>query len=112
MHERLDRLCEEASQVIAESSRIRLQSRQLLERMYRQAVHAVTSDAAGPSKGQHRREETAAPREFGQAYVSTGSKADKAPSLDFIRFAPESGQTRDVSGCPLCAISDRMQRSK
>jgi hypothetical protein len=51
MHERLDRLCEEASQVIAESSRIRLQSRQLLEGMYRQAVHAVTSGAAGPSKG-------------------------------------------------------------
>jgi hypothetical protein len=50
IHERLDRLFEEASQVIAESSRIRLQSRQLLERMYKQAVHAVTSGAAGPSK--------------------------------------------------------------
>src|SRR5262245_27067736 len=51
MHEHLDRICEKATQLIAENSRIRLQSRQLLERIYRQAVHGVTSGAAGPSKG-------------------------------------------------------------
>jgi hypothetical protein len=41
MHERSDRICEEARQVIAESYRIRLQSRQLLERIHRRAVHGV-----------------------------------------------------------------------
>ena len=31
------------------------------------------------------------------------SKADIAPSLDYVRFAPESGQTGEGSTCPLCA---------
>jgi hypothetical protein len=56
MRERLDRLSEEASQVIAENYRIRVQSRQLLGRIQRQllgrihmrTVHGVTSGAAGP----------------------------------------------------------------
>jgi len=34
------------------------------------------------------------------------------PSLKFVRFAPKSGQTGEVSICPLCAKSGHMQRSK
>src|SRR5262249_552796 len=33
-------------------------------------------------------------------------------SRTYVRFTPKSGQTADSSICPLCAISDRTQRSK
>jgi hypothetical protein len=33
-------------------------------------------------------------------------------SLADVRFAPETGQIADISGCPLCANCDRTQRSK
>src|SRR6516165_4725048 len=45
-------------------------------------------------------------------FTQPGSKADKASCLDFVRFTPESRQAARASECPLCANSNRRQRSK
>jgi len=36
-------------------------------------------------------------------YVRFGSKADFAPCLDYVRFAPESGHRAPRLACQLCA---------
>jgi hypothetical protein len=41
-----------------------------------------------------------------------GSKADIGARLDHVRFTPKSGHWLSVSGCPLCAKSRLMHRSK
>src|SRR5262249_44120956 len=42
-------------------------------------------------------------------HVRFGSKADNASLRSYVRFAPESGQTADVSMCLLCAMCGRLQ---
>src|SRR5262249_3202640 len=51
------------------------------------------------------REKTPALREFRSLYVRFGSGADIARLFTNVRFPPESGQTADVSICPLCATT-------
>src|SRR5262249_23446630 len=51
-------------------------------------------------------------RNFDWTYARSGSQADIAPRLNFVRFTPESGQTAEVSGCPLCAKSGLMHCNK
>jgi hypothetical protein len=36
-------------------------------------------------------------RDFNPAYVGSGSKADIAPSLDYVRFTPERWGNRPAS---------------
>src|SRR5262249_33303584 len=47
----------------------------------------------------------------GQLMSAMGHK-HKTASLTHVRFTPESRQSADMLACPLCAISDRTQRSK
>jgi hypothetical protein len=47
-----------------------------------------------------------APRQFLQADVCNGSKADIGLAVVDVRFAPESGHCSARRGCPLCAKAD------
>ena len=58
------------------------------------------------------RQETAALRNFNTAYLRFGSGADITRLLSNVRFTPKSGQTADVSICPLCAKSGHSRCSK
>jgi hypothetical protein len=48
----------------------------------------------------------------GDRHVRFGSKADILGGLPDVRFTPKSGHRNSVVGCPLCAISGLLQRSK
>src|SRR6516225_5314943 len=43
---------------------------------------------------------------------AVGHKATSRRHLDYVRFTPESGQTRSVSRCPLSARTDRVRCSE
>jgi hypothetical protein len=43
-------------------------------------------------------------RDFSPAHVRFGSKGDITVHRCHVRFTPESGQTADISVCPLCAV--------
>ena len=51
-------------------------------------------------------------RDFSAHYVRFGSEADITRSPSHVRFTPESGHGADISGCPLCAKSGLIHRSK
>src|SRR5215831_14322285 len=55
---------------------------------------------------------TAALRDFNPTFVRFGSAADIASRLGSVRFTPESGQTADISVCPLCAKSGQARCNK
>ena len=44
--------------------------------------------------------------------VRFGSKADMNACPRYVRFTPDSGHVRCKEGCPLCALSGLMHRSK
>src|SRR6516164_4742292 len=97
----------------------------------RTTAHSACNRRGGPVLGAHlncsesvwalsgsaphmiaRQQEPAAVRNLNPVYVRFGSKADFAPCLDFVRFAPESGHRAPRPTCPLCANSGREQMQK
>jgi hypothetical protein len=57
-------------------------------------------------------QQPAAMQDFDPTYDRCGSGADITRLFSYVRFAPKSGQTAEVPGCPLCAKSGLTHPSK
>src|SRR5262245_55980518 len=95
--------------IVLRAARCRPRNRAAKERNELAPLHR-----AGPKLKDHRRYSSSGPFIAAKAARSCllGSTAAMASRLGSVGFTPESGQTAEVSACPLRAISGHMHRRK